>query len=210
MENIDYSKYSLNELYQVRDDVNKDIYPERFEEICRQILIKEESQLNSSADINISDDTVVSINKWFVRLVSVITIGGAFTGITLVTSNFQAISGAINHLIYLAFICVYIWGICTSVKLFENKTVGALRQNLVFWQIQIPIFMSPLIGYQLGNGIFLNVWVSSTTGLEFSAAIGSAFNFVILQFHQPWAVGVNLFAVCVSFAIHKYINSCVK
>ena len=210
MENIDYSKYSLNELYQVRDDVNKDIYPERFEEICRQICIKEEYQLNNSADINLSDDTVVSINKWFVRLVSVITIGGAFTGITLVTSNFQAISGAINHLIYLSFICVYIWGICTSVKLFENKTVGALRQNLIFWQIQIPIFMSPLIGYQLGNGIFLNVWVSSNTGLEFSAAIGSAFNFVILQFHQPWAVGVNLFAVGVSFAIHKYINSCVK
>lgn len=210
MENIDYSKYSLNELYQVRNYVNKDIYPERFEEICCQILIKEESQLNSSVDITIPDDTVVSINKWFVRLISVITIGGAFTGIALIASNVHAISGVINHLIYLAFVSIYIWGICTSVKFFEDKTVGALRQNLIFWQIQIPVFMSPLIGYQLGNGIFLNVWVSSNTGLEFSVAIGSAFNFVILQLHQPWAVGVNLFAVCVSFAIHKYINSSSK
>lgn len=210
MENIDYSKYSLNELYQVRDDINQDIYPERFEEICREICIKEENQRNNSTDVNLPDDTVVEINKWFVRLISVMTIGGAYTGITLVTSNLKDISGVINHIIYIAFICVYIWGICTSVKLFENKTIGALRQNLIFWQIQIPIFMSPLIGYQLANGLFLNVWVSTNTGLQFGAAIGSVFNFVILQFHQPWAVGVNLFAIGVSVAIHRYIKSCVK
>jgi hypothetical protein len=210
LENIDYSKYSLKELYQVRDDVNKDIYPERFEEICHQILVKEDNQLSNSGDINLPDDNVLALNKWFVRMIFVITIGGAYTGITLLTSNFKAISGVINHIIYLAFICVYIWGICTSVKLFETKTVGALRQNLIFWQIQIPIFMSPIIGYQLENGLFFHVWLSSKTGFEFGAGIGSLFNFVILQFHQPWVVGVNLFAVGVSLAIHRYISSCVK
>lgn len=171
MENIDYSKYSLKELYQVRDDVNKDIYPERFEEICHQILVKEDNQLSNSGDINLPDDNVLALNKWFVRMIFVITIGGAYTGITLLTSNFKAISGVINHIIYLAFICVYIWGICTSVKLFETKTVGALRQNLIFWQIQIPIFMSPIIGYQLENGLFFHVWLSSKTA-EVSPQIG--------------------------------------
>ncbi|WP_040551905.1 hypothetical protein [Rheinheimera nanhaiensis] len=210
MENIDYSKYSLNELYQVRDDVNKDAYPERFEAICREIDIKE-SNLPSEADIdNLPDDTVAAINKWFVRFISVVTIGGAFTGITLFTSNFQSISGIINHLIYIAFICVYIWGICTSVRLFENKTVGTLRENLLFWQIQIPIFMSPLLGYQFANGLFLNVWVSSNSGFEYAATIGSVFNFVVFQYHQPWAIGVNLFAVAISIAIYRHIKNCVK
>ncbi|WP_298771592.1 hypothetical protein [uncultured Shewanella sp.] len=214
---FDYSTCSLDELYQVKMDINKDAFPERYQALCQMIQAKESALKNrchdveaSRQELNSENDEVVELNQWMVRFLSVSTIGGSFLGITSISASFASISGAFSYLIYVVFLVLYVAGIVVAVRLFEKTTVGAIKANLLFWLAQVPIFMSPVLGYQLSNGFFANFWISSSDGFQFAALIGSVFNFSFFQLEQPWALGINVVAIAVVLYFHAALQSVAK
>ena len=214
---IDYGECSLDELYQVKMDIDKAAFPDRYQALCQVIQAKESALKDRSHDEAASreecdseNNEVVKLNQWMVRFLSVSTIGGAFLGITNIVANLTNLSGAFGYIIYITFLMLYAAGIIVAVKLFEKTTVGALKANLLFWLAQVPIFMSPILGFQLSNGAFMNIWISSADGVQFVALIGSVFNLSFFQLEQPWAIGVNLLAIGVVLYIHMVLQSVAK
>ncbi|WP_299010492.1 hypothetical protein [uncultured Shewanella sp.] len=214
---IDYGECSLDELYQVKMDIDKVAFPDRYQALCQIIQAKESALKDRSKDVEAPSEAlddenneVVELNQWMVRFLSVSTIGGAFLGVTTISANFANISGVFSYIIYVAFLVLYAAGLVVAVRLFEKTTVGTLKANLLFWLTQVPIFMSPVLGFQLSNGVFMNIWISSVDGVQFVALIGSVFNFSFFQLEQPWAIGVNLLAIGVVLYIHMVLQSAAK
>ncbi|MCG7546769.1 hypothetical protein [Pseudoalteromonas sp. Of7M-16] len=220
-----YSEYSLQELQQVCADIDREAFPEKYQEICDELERRQaqspqpiEQELDSTYEkpiqkksfVSIPNDQVIELNQWFKRVTSVLTIGGAFLGITHMLSTLPNISGLFTYGIYAFFFVIYVLGIVAAVRLFEKSTVGVIKDNLIFWAIQIPLFMSPFIGYQLTNGAFLNIFVSSQTGLNVVPMLGSIFQFSIFQFQQPWAIGINPVAILVSAYFYRVLKAADK
>ena len=67
MTNIDYSKYSIDELHDVRNNIDSDKYPERYDAVEKELKAKE-SKLplveNSVRKIDYSDDPISKITRW--------------------------------------------------------------------------------------------------------------------------------------------------
>ncbi|KZN64271.1 hypothetical protein N473_15090 [Pseudoalteromonas luteoviolacea CPMOR-1] len=220
-----YADYSLEELRQAYIDIDKTTYPDNYQTIVEELARREsmteqqpsldvkpddiapqadEEDMNivddshKQHDVSASDSEVVALNPWVKRVTSVLTIGGSFLGITQILTGLPNISGVINSVLFAFFILIYVLGIVAAVRLLENSTVSVVKDNLIFWVIQIPMFMSPFIGYQFTNGAFLNIFVSSDTGLNVVPMLGSLVQFSFFQYHQPWALGINPAAILVS------------
>lgn len=209
---MNYENYSLEELQQVKKDVNRELYPDRYLLIIKAIEEKANTPVhkNSPELVPLNDEQVVDVNIWLLRFLVVFGIGGAFSGISLIIPNIFTPQSVVNCMIYIIFFFINVFGIWSSIKLIESRTIINLEKCFVFWLVQIPIFMSPIIGYQFSNGLFINVWVSSNEGLKFVASMGSAFNFSIFQTYQPWAIGINLIAVIIAILIYSSIKAARK
>ncbi|KID58750.1 hypothetical protein JF50_02495 [Pseudoalteromonas luteoviolacea] len=233
-----YADYSLEELRQAYIDIDKVTYPDNYQTIVEE-LARRESMTEQQAtldvksddiapqvdaegvdimdelsqkkhDVSASDSVVVTLNPWVKRVTSVLTIGGSFLGITQILTGLSNISGIINSVLFAFFILIYVLGIVAAVRLFEKSTVSVVKDNLIFWVIQIPMFMSPFIGYQFTNGAFLNIFVSSDTGLNVVPMLGSLVQFSFFQYHQPWALGINPAAILVSAYFYYVLKQAGK
>ncbi|AOT08899.1 hypothetical protein [Pseudoalteromonas luteoviolacea] len=221
-----YADYSIEELRQAYIDIDKATYPDNYQDILEELALREsmtEQQVilavrsdeialkaddegkgiahepsQTTHDVCASNSELIALNPWFRRVTSVLTIGGSFLGITQILSGLPNISGVINSVIFAFFVLIYVLGIVAAVRLFEKSTVSVVKDNLIFWVIQIPMFMSPFIGYQFTNGAFLNIFVSSQTGLNIVPMLGSLVQFSFFQYHQPWVLGINPAAIIVS------------
>lgn len=67
MKDIDYSKYKLEELYDVRDNIDAESYPERFKDVLEEIENQEKLQVkNNESELktDFSKDPVSKITRW--------------------------------------------------------------------------------------------------------------------------------------------------
>lgn len=206
MDTINYTEYSLEELYQAKRDIDQQSYPERYQAICNEISERHAASPESLVETNLSDDTIVQLNPWLVRILGVLTIGGSFSGIATLATHLTAMSSLLVIILMAFILLMYLVGLYVGVRLFEQTSVQVLKENLYFWLLQIPIFISPIFGYQFNNGVMLNLWLSSSDGFNFAAAIGSTFNFSLMQWHQPWALGVNVVAIAIAFLFQHCLS----
>lgn len=149
------------------------------------------------------------MNKLHRRIIGVLSIGGGFLGISLCIAQLFTTVHFLNYLFIPIFVALFFFGITSGLNLIENESVVSIKQNQLFWFIQIPILMSPVFGYQFASGLILNLWFSKAKGLEFYMSIGSSFRYSLFQSQQPYIIGINLIALFISvyyFSIRKRNN----
>jgi len=61
--NPDYKKYTLIELYDVRENIDKELYPERFELLIKEINLREQNPEKEPEPSKLDDKDKVSILK---------------------------------------------------------------------------------------------------------------------------------------------------
>jgi hypothetical protein len=146
------------------------------------------------------------VNSLQRRILGITSIGGGALGITVVVSNLNQDSGILYWIFCLSFIALYIWGCWCGILLIENSPTS-LQLNRRFWFIQIPVFMSPILGYSFSSGAYFNVWTSLTHfRLGADWYLGSHFNYSLLQSDKPFLLGVNLLALGVFIYLSKKIR----
>ena len=199
---------SLPELTEIRDATDRAEFPLRYAAVCEQISKKERVHqcLGTSSDAHDSKADIVPINPWFIRFISVVTIGGCFIGLTTIINHLMSPQGIFSYVIFALFIVTFLIGIVISIRLIERCSLGALTDNRNFWAIQIFFFSSPLMAYQLTNGLLINIWITNTDGVQHGFMIGSAFSLNFLNMNQPWAIGINMVAIAITFYIQLSLN----
>lgn len=206
MDTINYTEYSLDELYQAKRDIDQQNYPERYQAICSEIAKRHTASPEGLVEADLSDETLVQLNPWLVRTLGVLTLGGSFSGIATLAAQLTSMNSFLVIILMAFILLMYLIGLYVGVRLFEQTSVQVLKENLYFWLLQIPIFMSPIFGYQFNNGMMFNLWLSTSDGFNFAAALGSTFNFSLMQWHQPWALGVNVVAIAIVFMLQHALS----
>jgi hypothetical protein len=107
-----------------------------------------------------------------------------------------------EYLLFLAF-ALYVYGIWGGVGALRDRN-GWQTHAKYFWLFQVPAFSSPAFAYFVASGA--GVWVYarvSPLGAGAHAYLGSAVQFAVGKGHPGFALGVNLLALGVAFAIHR-------
>ena len=133
---------------------------------------------------------------WQQRVLGILALGGGYLGATLVAATLFTPGPWLSKVFTLAFIGLYAWGVWCGLRLLEGDS-GAIRANRLYWALQVPIFMSSLMGYRFASGLLFCITYEFGTGIGWSAQIGSQFQYSLLQV-QPLLIGVNLFALVVT------------
>lgn len=199
---------SLSELIKIKEATDKADYPLRYAAVCQQISKREGAQqcLGTVPSPRRNSHDIVPINPWFIRFIAVVTIGGCFIGLTTIINHLMSPQGVFSYVVFALFILTFMLGIVISIRLLERCSVGALTDNRNFWAIQIFFFSSPLMAYQLTNGLLINIWITNTDGLQHGFMIGSAFSLNFLNMNQPWAIGINMVAIAITLYIQLSLN----
>ena len=136
------------------------------------------------------------MQKWQLRVLGVLALGGSFTGLAIGASLLVAQGSILAKAFSLPFLALYVWGLFCGLWLIEGRE-GAVRQNFYFWLTQAPYFMSSIAGYSLSSGSSIYfTYQPSITKWDLSANFGSQFVYSFLQ-GKPLILGINLFAVAV-------------
>ncbi len=143
------------------------------------------------------------MNRNHRRVLGVLSIGGGFLGVAIGLSKFAVVSGFFNYIFILVFVGFYIFGIVSGVLLIESDSYQAIKWSSLYWLIQVPIVMSPLLGYQFASGLILNVWLATAGGSGWYFSLGSAFGYSMFESFQPWSIGVNIVALLVTVYLYK-------
>ncbi|MCD7098076.1 hypothetical protein [Stenotrophomonas sp. MMGLT7] len=136
---------------------------------------------------------------WQRRAIGILTLGGGSVGFAAALSLILTRSNPIEWPFCIGFIAIYTCGIWCGVQLLEGKP-GAERSAVKYWLIQIPAFGSPLFGYFLSSGFHTTVSLQVfPLKLNANFLLGSTFNYSLMQTGSPWFVGVNLFAIAITW-----------
>ncbi|HVI57759.1 MAG TPA: hypothetical protein VM619_02645 [Luteimonas sp.] len=143
---------------------------------------------------------------WQRRILGILAIGGSALGIAIGVQAAGSSGNVVAWLVIAPFILLYLWGIWCGVSLIEQKA-GALRSNLVFWGLQVPLFQSPYAGYLFTSGFFTTVtFQPSETRLGFLFWLGSKFEISLMQADKPLVFGMNLFALAVALFLYRQLR----
>jgi len=129
------------------------------------------------------------IDKWPLRFHITLTVGGGFTGLTIVLMmlvNNGSQMSVTQILLALAFCLMSGWAISLGLRLTEGR--NPLRELKAFYLIQIPYLTAPWFSYHLGLGVMLYVgalqngrYIQLQLGADWQTALmgGDRFYFAI-------------------------------
>lgn len=137
------------------------------------------------------------MKTWQRRLTGILTLGGSFLGITLALQNIQQSPQLFSIIFTGTFLAIYCWGAWCGLALLEQK-MNAAGFASVFWLLQIPYFMSPVIGGSFSSGASIIVYYAFGSGSGWRLQFGSRFDYSFMQPDQPFIIGLNLFALLVA------------
>jgi hypothetical protein len=139
------------------------------------------------------------MNRWFRRLLVVLTIGGGFVGVALTSQFFHQTNKVIAYIMLLAFVTLYGYGIFIGLKVSEGR--ASLRHLRFYFGLQIPFISSPLIVYQFCSGLHGTVAIIQSR-LTWGCRLGSESQFAILS-SAPWGIGINFVALAIVFLLYS-------
>lgn len=152
------------------------------------------------------------MKAWQRRLLGILDLGGGFLGAVLILNLLlRPLTPLVpttfwSRIFALPFLGLYCWGIWCGVRTLENEG-AAIRANLWYWGIQIPCFMSSLVGYLFASGALLVIaFTPRTARTEFMIKIGSQFQYSIAEGKQ-FQVGINCFALVVYLLLLAYARA---
>jgi hypothetical protein len=130
---------------------------------------------------------------WERRLFGIAALGGSFTGLaaggTLVASELSGLA----KLFVVPFLGLYLWGIWCGLRMIEVGD-GALRANRWFWLAQVPMFMTPWLGYKFTSGLVGWLAFKAPMQWQVQGRFGSEFEYSILE-GKPLMLGINVVAL---------------
>ena len=147
------------------------------------------------------------MNNNYRRALSILSIGGGYLGVVISLSNLWAVSGFFTSLFVLCFVGLYLFGIVSGTFLLESGSLKAIRLNYIYWMLQVPVLMSPILGYQFSSGLVLNIWLGSFDGFGWNISLGSSFRYSMFESYQPWLMGINIIALAITLSLRKIISS---
>ncbi len=134
------------------------------------------------------------MNKWLRAFLLLLQIGGGALGVVIIGRVLlQGNQTQVTVMYNAAFIVVFAFGILAGVALIKRPGLG-LVLSLIFQGIQIPLFASPVVSYNMFSGGFINVYCyENGWGTDF-AILASRFYFY-LNGAESLFVGVNILAL---------------
>ncbi len=134
------------------------------------------------------------MNKWLRAFLLLLQIGGGALGLFIIGRVlFEAGQTPVTVMYNAAFLLVFVFGILAGVALITRPGLG-LVSSLIFQGIQIPLFASPAVSYNMFSGGFFNVyWHENGWGADF-AFLASRFYFY-LNPGDSLFVGINILAL---------------
>ncbi|MYN06326.1 hypothetical protein [Pseudoduganella aquatica] len=148
------------------------------------------------------------MNKWQRRGLGILALGGGAIGFSsIMNTHLQRQAPSTNSFIAIVLATAFfLWGVYCGVQMLEGNR-KALFQNAVFWLVQAPLLQSPALGYAAFCGAQAQVLVKLSpveVGIS-GSVLGAQFGLNLGQPGERIAIGVNLFALCISFwLMQKY------
>ncbi len=210
----DYVRYSLDQLRTARRTIDSERFPERTSLLELLIADREHREsLAAAAPVAVVTpgrqadaseklhallqgfrrrNLSLTLTPALRRSLAILSIGGGFLGmISALMAGLSA--GGITFLFTLPACAIYALGILSGVMLLEGHAQAVIR-NQAYWALQVPVLFSPLLSYQVGGGLVLNLGLNvSFLDLWYGYQIGSTFALNILT-PQPTLLGVNAVA----------------
>jgi hypothetical protein len=135
------------------------------------------------------------MKRWQRRLFGILALGGGAIGFAVSLQTIIARTHPLDWLFCLAFMALYAWGIWCGLRLIEGQP-GAERSNAVYWLLQVPYFVSPVVGYFFASGFHLTMSLQvSPMKFDLNSQLGSTMFYSLLQTDKPLVFGLNLFAL---------------
>ena len=134
------------------------------------------------------------MNKWLRAFLLLLQIGGGALGVVIIGRVLlEGNQTPVTVMFNAAFLVVFAFGILAGVALIKKPGLG-LVMSLIFQGIQIPLFASPAVSYNMFSGGFINVYCyENGWGTNF-AILASRFHFY-LNGGESLFVGVNILAL---------------
>lgn len=134
------------------------------------------------------------MNKWLRAFLLLLQIGGGVLGFLIIGRVLlEAGQTPVTVMYNAAFLVVFAFGILAGVALITRPGLG-LVMSLIFQGIQIPLFASPAVSYNMFSGGFFNVyWYDNGWGTDFTF-LASRFYFY-LNGGESLFLGVNILAL---------------
>lgn len=133
---------------------------------------------------------------WERRVLGVLALGGAFTGLVLILATLVQDATWVFRLFMVPGLAFYVWGITCGVRMLEG-TPDAIEVNRWYWIVQIPYVDTPLVGGFFTSGASVIIGLQSGESLLFWALhMGSRYKLAVFDF-SSMVIGVNVFALAV-------------
>ncbi len=145
------------------------------------------------------------MNKWLRAFLLLLQIGGGVLGFVIIGRVLLAGNQTpVTVMFNAAFLVVFAFGILAGVALIKKPGLG-LVLSLIFQGIQIPLFASPVVYYNMFSGGFFNVcWYESGWGAGFTF-LSSRFHFYF-DGEESLFVGVNILALILFLLLIREIR----
>ncbi|WP_368564176.1 hypothetical protein [Pseudoxanthomonas sp. UTMC 1351] len=147
------------------------------------------------------------MKPWLRRTLGLLPIVGGGAGLAVLTTVIagQQDLNALGAIILVTFALLYLVGIVAGLWMLEDHR-HAVALNLVFWALQVPQLISPVMTYVFWAPANIGVWWNMTTSQSgFAYQVGSTFQFDLLNIGSNVAVALNAFAlVCMLYLCVLY------
>lgn len=147
------------------------------------------------------------MKPWLRRTLGLLPIVGGGAGLAVLTTVIagQQNLNALGAIILVMFALLYLVGIVAGLWMLEGHR-HAVALNLVFWALQVPQLISPVVTYVFWAPANLGVWWNMTTShTGFAYQVGSTFQFDVLNLGSNVAIALNMFAlVCMLYLCVLY------
>lgn len=141
------------------------------------------------------------MKPWLRRTLGLLPIVGGGAGLAVLTTVIagQQSLNVLGAAILLTFALLYSVGIVAGLWMLEGHR-HAVALNLVFWALQVPQLISPVVTYVFWAPANLGVWWNMTTSQTgFAYQVGSTFRFDVLNLGSNVAIALNVFALVCMF-----------
>ncbi len=148
-------------------------------------------------------EAAAPVPSWLSTTLGVVGVGGAAWGLLALGVSFRNTQLSASSVVISALFCVlFMFGGYAGV-LAIRRSRGWLHFTTLFWLIQVPVLSSPVISYAFASGGFVTAWLQLYPPIHVGTNffLGSTFTFNLFTSGVPFAIGVNVIALAVSFLL---------
>lgn len=146
------------------------------------------------------------MSDWIRRTLGMLALGGGFAGLTAYAPALFTDISAGSKILMMLLMPLCAWGVWCGVQMIERHP-NAIRNNLRFWIVQVPILYSSVLSYLFSTGLIAGVWVQfSPLKINF-LILGGFHSDVVLNEGGPLAIGLNVLALLICMKLWRLLRA---